>query len=142
MTQTQITVLAGLLKTDVCQRIVHPSHIDEDGVFPSSGAFKLGRHDRGKLSTYLQSKLTADDALNAHRSRGLEGDSVWGVSVAEAESQGLTVLDDGGSKTNPAPVYPYGHASIDMNGAKGKALVRLARNLKELAIERGRLDTP
>lgn len=110
-------------------RQAHPKFMD--GEFPTSQVFYPFPKDEGRLSVYDGDQIVPEDA-HRHYTQVLanESHSVWGVSGAEAHSEGTAPMPD------PLENFPS-HALIDFQGLSEKACRKVAKKLKAHAVARG-----
>jgi len=115
-------------------RQIHPVMVQSGHIatqaFITSQAFTPTGKDEGRLSVYNGAKYSAEDAF-AHYSEVLKLVSVGvvAVSVAECEAEGRNVEEDND---------PFdGHTFIDYNGIGKSELRRVAKTLRDRAVQRG-----
>jgi hypothetical protein len=110
-------------------RQAHPKFMD--GELPTSQVFYPFPKDDGKLSVYDGDQISPDVAHN-HYTEILknESHSVWGISEAEARSEGTVPMPD--------PLEGFSsHALIDFQGMTDKECRKKAKKLKAHAVARG-----
>lgn len=116
---------------EVLLRQVHPSQLLDDGR-PDSSAFSAKPSHNYLLSTRREA-VTAERAFREWCETN-ESVGTYGVSVGEAESQGLAAFDD-----SEEAGQPLGHASIDFRGRSNGQVKQAGRKLRDAAAARGRL---
>lgn len=115
-----------------CQ--VNPGWLVDDE--PSSQAFRPTPKDEGMLSVSRGSMTTAEAAYRLHaEERQLRSAGTWGVTVGEAQQDGLAAVED------PLDDDPA-HAFIDYRGLGRGATEARAKVLRSRARERGALFRP
>ena len=115
-------------------RQVHPKFIEDGRV--TSQAFIPFPKDENKLSVYDGDQISA--ALShEHYTQilGYDSDGVWAVTCIESHEIGLPTASD------PQQDFPE-HAVIDFSSHSPKAARKLAKQLRDLAVLRGRLHPP
>lgn len=112
-------------------RQAHPKFVHEGQL--TSQAFVPFPKDDGKLSVYDGDQISAVESHH-HYTETLknESDSVWGVTCSEVTEINLP------SNLDPLPDFSS-HAVIDFSGKSNSVCRKLAKKLKELALNRGRL---
>ena len=115
-------------------RQIHPNFIDQGQV--SSQAFTPFPKDEGKLSVYDGDQISPVAAYT-HYTEVLQfqSDGVWAVTGSEITSMGLV--------SESAPLENFvEHALIDFNPHSQKTARKLAKKLRDIAVERGCLHIP
>lgn len=129
--------------TEALLRHVFPGWLSEDGV-PSSQAFYPWRDiDDGCLSVDRGSMVSAADAFarftaQPPRGFGQPAVEVWGLSVGEVRTKGLSAWSDPVTAKDPHPENPD-HALIEFGDHARARWSKLGEQLKVLVIARGRL---
>ena len=116
-------------------RQVHPQLRDESGK-PSSAVFCPTPKDDNQLSVDRSSLTSAKDAFDLFIMRGFTSAAVFGVTVAEFNSEGLSCKADplkAESPPNPA------HALVDYSPYSGTQQKKKAKKIKSMALARGQL---
>jgi hypothetical protein len=137
-TGPQLTDAAELLL-----RQVYPKWLEEDGE-PSSQAFYPWRDvDAGCLSVDRESLTTPASAFLCFTSPqpagfGQPSAGVWGLTIGEVTSAGLSAWEDPVAATVTSPANPA-HALLEFDGLEKKRWKSVGRTLKLRARERGRL---
>lgn len=111
-------------------RQVHPSFFPEGEV--SSQAFIPFPKDDGKLSVYDGDQIDARESYRHYVENGLKSVGVWGVTGSEVKSVALTYQSDP-VDGNPA------HAIVHFGSLAEKECRRIAKRLKQFAVDRGNL---
>lgn len=133
-------------KDEVLFRQVYPNWLEEEGR-PSSQAFHPWRPvDQGYLSVDRGSLTTPEAAYTLftdEKPHGFGADSagVWGLSVGEVTTSGVSPWEDPVPATQTTPANPA-HALLDFNTMEPKTWKKTGRLLKVKAWERGRLYPP
>ena len=110
-------------------RQAHPNFVVE-GKLTSQAFYPFPKDDK-KLSVYDGDQITpADSFQHFTQILGNQSICVWGVTCAEATTQGLA------SCSNPLAGNPA-HALIDFTTHDEKAIRKLSKRLKILAVARG-----
>ena len=110
-------------------RQIHPNFVEADGSV-SYVAFRPFPRDEGKLSAYDGDQITAEDTWNHYSfTLNLRSKGVMAVTVDECESQRTKPILD-------ADPFPE-HASIDFTGLSKRGMSDAAKQLAELAMDRG-----
>lgn len=128
---------------EVLLRQVLPECLKEDGE-PTSLTFEPWRRvDQGGLSVDRESLTTAERAfvlftMPPPDGFGQQSVEVRGVSVEEACSLDLVVVEDPVAATATSPADPA-HALIDFNSLARNRWGKVAKRLKGFALTRGRL---
>lgn len=118
----------------VVLRQIHPMLVQcghvSDQAFITSQAFTPTKKDMGKLSVYNGDKFSPDTAFEHYTDElKLESAGVVGVSVFECKSEGRPVVEDN---------EPFdGHAYIDYTGLSNGDTRKVAKVLRNYAVERG-----
>ncbi len=109
-------------------RQVHPQFVQNGEI--TSQVFKPTPKDKGLLSCYNEELFSPEEGFNHYvEEQKLESVGVVAVSVEEAGSQDLEVLEDND---------PFdGHCSIDFRKLSDKAVRKKSKSLKKFASERG-----
>jgi hypothetical protein len=117
----------------VLLRQVHPKFLPE-GKLSSQTFFPFPKDD-GKLSFYDGDLISAAASFRHYTEHlKLESAGVWGVSCVE--------VDDVGLKSQPDPLPDsLAHALVDFGKKTDKEYRKLAKLLKQFALERGCLYT-
>ncbi len=112
-------------------RQAHPKFVSEGQV--TSQAFVPFPKDDAKLSVYDGDQISAEES-HLHYTETLknESESVWGITCSEVADTNLSSIPD------PLPDFSS-HAAIDFSGKPNSACRKLAKKLKEFALNRGRL---
>lgn len=121
---------------EVLFRQIHPEFIE--GEYPTSQAFAPTPKDYGKLSVDRSSITNAKASHELYTRTGLSSVAVFGVSVAEFRSQGLTCHGDPITECDRMPGNPA-HAFGDFNPFGTNQQKNKAKRLKLVAIARGQL---
>lgn len=127
---------------ETLRRSVPVALLKEDGQ-PSSSAFIASSHD-GMMST-LRERVAAEDAADRWKGKSpLAG--VWPVAVDGGEANGAKVYDDGdepcacgGSADGCGGPYPTDHASVDLRPFGRSRRERIAKQLRDAAVNDGAL---
>lgn len=116
-------------QTTLLLRQAHPRFMT--GLEVTSQAFMPFPKDDGKLSVYDGDQISPE-AAHAHYTQvlGNQSHSVWAVSKAEADSEGVP------GEPDPLPDFPA-HASIDFSSKSAKDCRKIAKILKTKALDRG-----
>jgi hypothetical protein len=110
-------------------RQAHPKFMAGD--LPTSQVFMPGSGDEGKLSCYDGDQISPPDAhIHYTQVLNLQSHSVWGLTCAEVDAQGVS------SRSDPLPDFPS-HAIVDFSDKSEKESRRIAKRLKTFAIARG-----
>jgi hypothetical protein len=113
----------------VLLRQAHPKFVEAEA--PTSQVFMPNSDDEGSMSAYDGDQISAADS-HAHYTQVLhkQSHSVWGLSCAELEGEGVPGSPD------PLEDFPS-HSKIDFTGKTDKQSRRIAKKLKTLALARG-----
>jgi hypothetical protein len=115
-------------------RQVHPQFLSGDQL--SSQAFLPFPKDHGRLSVYDGDQISAESAYRHYTDAlRLQSRGVWAVTGAESADLGLPHLPD------PLPNSPA-HAVIDFGQRSEKECRKLAKRLRDFAVQRGCLHPP
>jgi hypothetical protein len=118
-------------ETELLYRQIPPVWVD-DGI-PSSQAFVPTKKDSGKLSIYLGSQISPEDAYKHYTTvEGLKSEGSWGISVGELQQADLNSFPES-LGNNQA------HGFIDFRGLGRKQCERKGKLLVARARDRGRL---
>lgn len=125
--------------TDIDEQLwrnVHPAYLDDGNM--TSQAFKPTSKDDQRLSSARAERVTARiHHMEFTEALGLESAGVWAVTVGEVLEVNLRAVWDERSQNPPDPC-PTGHTYIDFRGQSGNKTTRLAQQLRNLAVARGR----
>ena len=115
-------------------RQIHPAliqsgHISEQAFFTSQ-AFTPTKKDAGKLSVYHGELFTPSSAFEHYTEcLNLHSAGVVAVTAAECSSEGRSVIEDND---------PFeGHAHIDYTGLTNGETRKVAKVLRDFAVQRG-----
>lgn len=115
-------------------RQVHPQFLTDEQL--TSQAFMLFPKDHGRLSVYDGDQISAEASYRHYTDAlGFQSRGVWAVSGAESNGLGLPHLPD------PLPDSPA-HAVIDFGQRSEKECRKLAKRLRDFAVQRGCLHPP
>jgi hypothetical protein len=115
-------------------RQVHPQFMKDDQL--TSQAFFPFPKDNGRLSVYDGDQISAEASYRHYTEvLGLQSRGVWAVSGTESTTLGLAHVPD------PLPESPA-HAVIDFGQRVEKECRKLAKRLREHAVQRGCLHAP
>lgn len=110
-------------------RQAHPKFMD--GELPTSQVFYPFPKDEGKLSVYDGDQISPEDSYHHYTAiLANESHSVWGVSGAETQSEGVVPVAD------PLENFPS-HTLIDFQDMSDKQCRKVAKKLKAHAMARG-----
>lgn len=119
---------------------------------PSSQLFKPTPKDEGKLSVADGNKTTPEDFFNEFTdAMGLQSRGIWGIAKEEiAPVEGVTQKNEDGSEDEIILEYeedegrgkPQGHCLLDMSGLSKSLTKRVAKTLRNKAVEHGCLYAP
>ncbi len=116
---------------ELLHRQVHPSFL-RDGR-PTSQAFGPTPKDEGGLSVSRHSRATPEVAYRRHtEQKALKSAGVWSIKVGECNHLELEAYDD-------ALPDDDAHALVDFRGLSKGIVEKKAKQLAELARQRGRL---
>ena len=106
-------------------RIINPSWIYEGELTSLAFAPSVGR----PLSVFDGSMISAEDAMNRFINDGHQAYGVVGITVGEAKSAGLNIIEDR---------EPYEeHVSLVFPECSNKETKKISRQLRTMAMERG-----
>jgi len=121
---------------EVLFRQIHPSGLK--GGCPCSSCFMPSKSDHGQLSVDRSSITSAEGSHQRYTRNGRRSVAVFGLSVAEFLTCGVSCFEDPVHDHPTLPDNPA-HALADFS-ALGRSSRRMAaKELKRLAITRGRL---
>lgn len=119
---------------------------------PSSQLFKPTPKDEGKLSVADGNKTTPDDFFKEFTvAMGLQSRGIWGITKEEiAPVEGVIRKKEDGSEEEVFLEYeedegqgkPLGHCLLDMSGLSKSLIKRVAKTLRNKAVEHGCLYAP
>lgn len=110
-------------------RQVHPQFLKDDQL--TSQAFFPFPKDNGRLSVYDGDRISAVASFRHYtEDLGFQSQGVWAVSGAESAEVGLTYTPD------PLTDSPA-HAVIDFGQRPEKECRKLAKRLRDFAVQRG-----
>ena len=117
-------------------RQIHPSGLNAG--CPCSSCFMPSKSDNGQLSVDRSSITTAEGAHERYTRAGRRSAAVFGLSVAEFLACGIPCFED---PTHDHPTLPDNpaHALADFSAHGLSSRKMVAKELKRLAITRGRL---
>lgn len=110
-----------------------PGHLEQDGVTLSAQAFRPQERDGRKLSVRRGSLTTAGQAYDEHVAGGRPSLGTLAVTVADAGSLDLRVVDDSAAD----PPAPQGHAYVDFRPLTRRQATNAAEGLLRCAEGRG-----
>jgi hypothetical protein len=118
-----------MISTTKLYRQAHPKFIDGNQI--TSQIFIPFPKDAGLLSVYDGDQMSALDS-HTHFTQilGRESHSVWSVTKAEADGEGVPASPD------PLPDFSS-HSKIDFTGKTDKECRKIAKKLKVWAMARG-----
>lgn len=119
----------GMIATTVLLRHAHPKFMAGDQI--TSQVFMPFPKDEGLLSVDDGDQVTAAESHEHYTGAlGLESDSVWAVTKAEADGENVPASAD------PVEGWPA-HSKIDFTGKADKDCRKIAKRLKRHALNRG-----
>ena len=121
---------------EVLFRHIHPNFM-EDGE-PSSDRFRPSEKDENLLSVDRSALVTAADAHAFYVGNGRAAVAVFGISVAEFNSEDISCSEDPTPATDTKKANPA-HALANYAKHSAKSQKNIAKKLKRLALERGQL---
>jgi hypothetical protein len=121
---------------EVLFRQVHPSGLNAG--HPCSSCFMPSKSDQGLLSVDRSSLTTAKESHRLYTHNGRESAAVYGLSVAEFLACGVTCFEDP-VHAHPTLIDNPAHAVADFSTQSQTSRRVIAKELKRLAIRRGRL---
>lgn len=126
-------------RDEVLFRQIHPTQYDNS--HPASGQFAPSAKDENKLSVDRSSMTTAEASHALFTGNGFASAAVYGVSVGEFVAHGLPCYPDpleadGKLAANPA------HAYADFSNVTISQGKKIAKRLRNVAVNRGRLHPP
>jgi hypothetical protein len=119
---------------EILYRQIHPNSIDAGE--PGSDRFRPSELDKNMLSTDRSALTTAADSHALYTSTGRQSKAVFGLSIAEFNSESITCFSDPLKATEATPTNAA-HALADYSAHSTSKQKLVAKRLKRLAVARG-----